>query len=115
MNKVDDLKRVIKYLTYVVLAATALLVVLFIIHAINVQNFNGEWKIITAESASTQVMVDIHPRGGVTDSWVKTDTGLGTNLNAKIYEIVVTNNAHTNVEDWNLRININSNCYIRIR
>lgn len=112
MNKIDDLKKVIKYLTYVVIAITALLLVLFIIHVIDVQNFNGEWRNVTASSTSTQMLVDIHPRGGVTDSWVKTDTGLGTNLNAKIYEMVITNNARTYVEDWHLRININDTCYL---
>ena len=99
-------------MTFTVLGISVLLVVLFIIHAIDVHNFNGQWRAVTADSASTQVLVDIHPRGGVTDSWVKVETGLGFNLNAKIYEITVTNNAQTIVEDWNLRINITENCYL---
>ena len=103
----------IKYLAYTLCSITVVLFVIFIIHAIDVRNYNSEWRTITQGSTSTQVLVDIHPRGGVTDSWVKTDTGeLGTNLNGKIYELLVTNNAQTNVDDWNLRININSNCFL---
>ena len=112
MNKVDSLKKVIKYLTLSVLGIAALIIVLFIIHVLDVRGFNSEWRVITPESTSTQVMVDIHPRGGVTDSWVKVNTGLGANLNAKIYEMVVTNNTQTYVEDWHLRINILDNCYL---
>ena len=112
MNKVDNLKKVIKYLAFSVLGFAALIVVLFVIHVIDVRNFNNQWRVVTPDSTSTQVMVDIHPRGGVTDSWVKVNTGLGSNLNAKIYEMIVTNNTQTYVEDWQLRINILDNCYL---
>lgn len=112
MNKVDSLKKVIRDLTYVVLGLASLAIVIFIIHAINVGKYNAEWRIVTPDSTATQVMVDIHPRGGVTDSWVKNNSGLGVNLNAKIYEMVITNNAHTYVEDWSLRINVVDDCYL---
>ena len=112
MNKVDGLKRVIKNLTYAVLGVASLVIVIFIIHWINVGKYNAEWRIVTPDSTATQVMVDIHPRGGVTDSWVKNNSGLGVNLNAKIYEMVITNNAHSYVEDWALRINIADDCYL---
>ena len=112
MNKVDDLRKVIKILMLSLLGVTAFIFVLFIIHAIDVRNYNSQWRVITAESTSTQVMVDVHPRGGVTDSWVKVETGLGTDLNAKIYEMVISNNAQTTLEDWYLRINVNDNCYL---
>ncbi|MCR4642441.1 MAG: HD domain-containing protein [Lachnospiraceae bacterium] len=112
MNKVDNMKKVIKILTFSVLAISVILLVLFIIHVINVKDFNEEWRIVTPDSSATQVLVDIHPRGGATDSWLKNDTGLGTDLNAKIYELAVTNNAHTSVEDWYIRININGSCYL---
>ena len=112
MNKIDNQKQIIKILFFCLLSITAIATVLFIIHVINVKNFNEEWRVINSESTSAQVMVDIHPRGGVTDSWEKTNTGLGKNLNAKIYEMVITNNAHTYVEDWNIRVNFNENCYL---
>ena len=112
MNKVDNIKKAIKYVTFSVLAVLVIVLVLFVIHIINVQNFNEEWKSVTQNSTATSVMVDIHPRGGATDSWLKINTGLGSDLNAKIYEMVVTNNAHTYIEDWYLRINIRSTCYL---
>ena len=112
MNKVDDVRKVIKYLVFFVFGIAALLFVLFIIHVIDVHKFNGEWRVVTADSTSTQVLVDIHPRGGVTDSWVKVETGLGTDLNAKIYELVVSNNAQTTLEDWHLRINVSESFYL---
>ncbi len=112
MTKVDNHKKVIRILTFILLAITAVILVLFVIHAINVKNYNEEWRVVTPDSSATQVVVDIHPRGGSTDSWLKTDTGLGTDLNAKIYDLVVTNNAHTYVEDWYIRIQITENCYL---
>jgi HD superfamily phosphodiesterase len=112
LNKTDSLRKVIKILSLVMLGFTALITVLFIIHIIKVDNFNKEWRVITKDSTSAQVMVDIHPRGGVTDSWEKVNSGLGAVLNAKIYDMVITNNAHTYVEDWFLRVNITDKCYL---
>ena len=112
MNRDSLHKKVIRILTYVALGISALVFVLFVIHIINVQKYNEEWRSVTPGTSATQVLVDVHPRGGATDSWLKTDTGLDTNLNAKIYELVVTNNAHTNVEDWYIRFKINEECYL---
>ena len=112
MDRIDNQKKVLKILFFVLVAIASVVTVLFITHIINVKKFNEEWRVITPESTSAQVMVDIHPRGGVTDSWEKNNTGLGKILNAKIYEMVVTNNAHTYVDDWNVRINITENCYL---
>lgn len=112
MNKVDNVKKAIKYVTFSVLGLFAIILVLFIIHVINVQKSNAEWNSVDKSSAATQVLVDIHPRGGVTDTWVKVNTGLGFDLNAKIYDITVTNNAHTYLDDWDLRISITGECYL---
>ena len=112
MNRVDNLRKVIRLLFLWALAISSVVIVLFIIHMINVNNYNKEWRVITADSTSAQVMVDIHPRGGVTDAWEKTNTGLGKTLNAKIYEMVITNNAHTTLEDWYIRINATDICYL---
>ena len=112
MDRVDNVRKAIRYVTFSLAGLTALILVLFIVHIINVQKFNEEWLSVTPGSSATSVLVDIHPRGGVTDSWVKVDTGLGTDLNAKIYEFTVTNNAQTYVEDWYLRINARGTCYL---
>ncbi len=112
MDRLDNQKKILKILFFLLIAITSVVMALFIIHIINVKKFNQEWRIITPDSTSAQVMVDIHPRGGVTDSWEKNNTGLGKVLNAKIYEMVVTNNAHTYVDDWNVRIDITENCYL---
>ena len=112
MDRINQLKKIIRILAYTLLGITILLVTLFVLHAISVTRYNQEWRTIDADSTTTQVIVDIHPRGGVTDSWVKNNTGLGMNLNAKIYEMILTNNAQTTVEDWTLRINIKDDCYL---
>ncbi|MBR4345210.1 MAG: HD-GYP domain-containing protein [Lachnospiraceae bacterium] len=112
MNRVDNVKKAIKYVMFSLIALTAIVGVLFLIHVVNVNNFNNEWNTVTPNSSATSVLVNIHPRGGVTDSWEKINTGLDTNLNAKIYEMTVTNNAKTYVEDWFLRINVRGTCYL---
>ena len=112
LSRTNDQKKIIKILALIILGLTVLFFILFIIHIINVEKYNEEWREITAGASTTQVVVDIHPRGGATDSWIKTDTGLGTNLCGKIYELVVTNNAHTNIDDWNIRFQISEDCYL---
>ncbi len=112
MDRIISLKKLIKILAYTLTGLTVLLVTLFIIHAVGVNRYNQEWRTINADSTTTQVLVDIHPRGGVTDSWVKNNSGIYPILNAKIYEIIITNNAHTTVEDWTIRINIQEECFL---
>ena len=112
MDRIKSLKKLIRTLAYTLLGVTAILLTLFIIHAVGVSKYNEEWRTITTDSTTTELLVDIHPRGGVTDSWVKNNTGLDMNLNAKIYEMIVTNNARTTVSDWHLRINIRDDCYL---
>lgn len=111
-NRVDNVKKAIKYVTLSVCAVFTIVIVLFIIHVVNVQKYNEEWKTVSPNSSATSVLVDIHSRGGATDSWEKADTGLGTKLNAKIYDIVITNNTHSYIADWRIRVNIRENCYI---
>lgn len=112
MNRVDNVKKVLRNLTFAVLAIASVILVLFVIHIVQVGQYNEEWRTVTPHTSATQVVVDIHPRGGATDSWAKTETGLGITLNAKIYEMAITNNSHTLVEDWVLRMNINEACYL---
>ncbi len=112
MDRIKSLKKLIRTLAYTLLGVTAVLLTFFIIHAVGVSKYNEEWRTITTDSTTTELLVDIHPRGGVTDSWVKNNTGLDMNLNAKIYEMIVTNNARTTVSDWQLRINIRDDCYL---
>ena len=106
MNRDRSHKKLISVFTYIAIGVSVFIAVLFIIHIINVQKYNAEVRKVTPGTSATQVLVDIHPRGGASDSWEKTDTGMDSSLNARIYELVVTNNAHTDVEEWSIRFNI---------
>ena len=75
MNRVDNVKKAIKAVTFSVLGVALLVVVLFIIHVINVNNENGAWNTVTPGSSVTQVLLDIHPRGGSSGSWPKAING----------------------------------------
>ena len=112
MNRDRSHKKLISVFTYIAIGVSVFIAVLFIIHIINVQKYNAEVRKVTPGTSATQVLVDIHPRGGASDSWEKTDTGMDSSLNARIYELVVTNNAHTDVEEWSIRFNISEECYL---
>lgn len=114
MNRVDNVKKAIKAVTFSVLGVALLVVVLFIIHVINVNNENGAWNTVTPGSSVTQVLLDIHPRGGSSGSWpkAKADTGFDTDMFGTIFDLTVTNNSHYYIDDWYLRVNLKEDCYI---
>ncbi|MCR4991565.1 MAG: HD-GYP domain-containing protein [Lachnospiraceae bacterium] len=114
MNRVDNVKKAIKIVTFSVLGLALLVTVLFIIHVINISNENGEWNTVTPGSSVTQALLDIHPRGGSSGSWpkAKADTGFDSDMFGTIFDLTVTNNSHYYIEDWNLRINLKEDCYI---
>ncbi|MBR4276883.1 MAG: hypothetical protein IKQ28_00470, partial [Lachnospiraceae bacterium] len=112
MDRIGFIKKVIKVLSIIIAAFLVILIIAFIGHVVKINKFNETERLVTADSTTTEAMVDIHPRGGVTDTWEKENTGLGYKLNAKIYEFVVTNNSQTLMEDWRLKINIHDTCYL---
>ncbi|MCR4616998.1 MAG: HD-GYP domain-containing protein [Lachnospiraceae bacterium] len=112
MDKIRLMKKIVKILAIAMAAILVILIIAFIGHVVKINNYNMLEREITSDSTTTEAMVDIHPRGGVTDSWEKENTGLGFKLNAKIYELVVTNNSQTLMDDWKLRINIHDDCYL---
>ncbi len=112
MDRINKVKKIIKGITIFLLAVFAILVAFFIVHIIRINSFNEEKKHITPESTTTEAVVDIHPRGQTTDSWEKQDTGMGMVLNAKIYEMIITNNSGTLMENWDIKVNIHEDCYL---
>ena len=112
MDRIGVIKKVIKVLSIIIAAFLVILIIAFIGHVVKINKYNATERVVTADSTTTEAMVDIHPRGGVTDTWEKENTGLGYKLNAKIYEFVVTNNSQTLMEDWRLKINIHDTCYL---
>ena len=93
MDRINVIKKLVRGLTVVLCAILAVLIAVFVGHIIRVNRFNEEIRIVKPNSTTTEAVVDIHPRGQITDSWEKKDTaGIGVVLNAKIYEMIVTNN-----------------------
>ncbi len=113
MDRIKIIKKLVSILTIILLAVLAVLIAVFVGHVVRVNRFNAENRVITPNSTTTEAVVDIHPRGQLTDSWEKRDTaGIGVVLNAKIYELIVTNNSKTLMNDWKLRIDIKEECYL---
>ena len=113
MDRIKKIKKLIKVLTIILLAILTILVAVFVGHIVRIDRFNKEIRMVKPNSTTTEAVVDIHPRGQITDSWEKKDTaGIGIVLNAKIYEMIVTNNSRTLMDDWKLRIDIKEECYL---
>ncbi len=113
MDRIKTIKKVVKVLTIILCSFLAVLVAVFVGHIVRVNRFNEEIRVVKPSSTTTEAVVDIHPRGGTTDSWEKKDTSsIGVVLNAKIYDMVVTNNSKTLMDDWKLRMDIKEECYL---
>ena len=112
MFRINSIKKTIKVSAIILTGIFVVLLGVCIGHIVSVNRFNSQTRQITPESITTEAIVDIHPRGQATDPWMKENTGLGYKLNAKIYELVLTNNSLSLMSDWSLRINIHEECFL---
>ena len=112
MDRISKTKKVIKALCIVFTVLFFIIVLNFGIHIYRTNIYNNELRTIDAFSDETNVLVDIHPRGMATDTWEKNDAFPDVVLKAKIYEATITNSSASLLHDWQLRIDIKSDCYI---
>ena len=112
MTRITKTKNVIKALVIVFSVALVIILLNFGVHVVRTNNYNSQLREIDQYSDTTDVMVDIHPRGLATDSWEKNDAFEGVILKAKIYEASVINNSGALLHDWDLKINIKADCYV---
>ncbi len=112
MNASSNTKKNALRILMGMIAALALVIVFFVVYLVNMDTYNHTDRSVEPDSVSTEVTVDIHPRGQSTDSWEKDDAFEDKILYAKIYEATITNNSGTRLSDWTLRINISDDCYI---
>ena len=104
-----------KHLKYGFWGLMAVLIVLIIgtILAISqVSGFNNVDRRLTPGSQADGVTMDIHARGGSSDSWEKNDAFPDRMLYGKIYEATITNSSLSELKDWELRIDIDKECWI---
>ncbi len=112
MNRLKAIKNIVKKIIIVLISFLVIIVGGFIVHIIKVNEYNATERKITPESTTTDVMIDIHPRGQVTDKWEKDNAFPDKIIYARIYEATVNNNSDGIMTDWNIRININDDCFL---
>ncbi len=112
MNKLNAIKTLINKILLVLTLIFSILIIGFIVHIFQINQFNEKERMITGTSAGMDVTADIHPRGLLTDSWEKNDAFPNMIINAKIYEMTLINNSQDLLTQWKLRINIHEDCYI---
>ena len=112
MNNITRTKRILAVLMIVLSVFFVFILLNFFIHVERVKKFNAEERTLDNYSDTTDIVVDVHPRGLATDSWEKADAFPGKVINAKIYEATVTNNSKVKMKDWSLRLDIQDNCWI---
>lgn len=112
MKHFNTIKKITKIVTVVFTVVLLVLVINFMIHVKHVKSYNATERSVTNETESTEVLVDIHPRGQSTDSWEKDNAFTDRKIYAKIYEATITNSSKTTLHDWSLRIDITENCWI---
>ncbi|MCR5415171.1 MAG: HD domain-containing protein [Pseudobutyrivibrio sp.] len=112
MHKLQSVKSIINKLMIFLGILLWIIIFFFVIHVYQVNEYNSTERSIDGNTATTEVICDIHPRGLLTDSWEKNDAFPDTIIKAKIYEMTIINSSSNLLEDWSLRININDSCYI---
>lgn len=84
----------------------------FGIHALRTINYVHKDRQITELSTTSDVIVKIAPRGLSSDRWEKNDAYPDKLIYAQIYNATISNFSESSITDWNLRINIQSDCFI---
>lgn len=86
----------------------------FFIHLNRTVKFNKVER-IAQSGEKTNLQIDIQPRGGESDYWiksnVKTDDGVH-NFIGTIFDISLSNYYDCLIPDWKLKINIQNECYL---
>lgn len=112
MNKILQFRWKAKTVLIINTIFLAIILFNFGIHMYYIKAYNETDRAVDHSSETTDVLLDIHPRGYTTDDWKKDNIFPNTILRAKIYEATITNGTSDTIKDWNLRINILEDCYL---
>lgn len=112
MNRLRVIKGVVRKLMIFLGILLCIIVAGFVLHVLEVNRQNSLERKVTPDSTETDVMIDIHPRGQVTDKWEKDNAFPDKVIYARIYEAAVTNNSEGIMKDWYIRLNIQDDCFI---
>ncbi len=91
-----------------------LIVLSFGIHVYRTGNFNNSQRIAN-EGENGECTVELYPRGGIADSWVKKDVLVNGEISSFIgttYDCSVMNFSESKISDWTIRIDVKKQCYI---
>ena len=92
-----------------------LIVVLWAIEMIYLMQFNSQQRVLTSYLTSNDVSMAIHGRGSTTDTWKKRDfdwNGRRMDLTGQIYDADLHNDSDFQIEGWELRLNIEQDCFL---
>lgn len=84
----------------------------FGIHTLRTINYVHKDRQINELSTTSDVLVKIAPRGLSSDKWEKNDAYPDKLIYAQIYNATISNFSDSSINDWTLRINIQSDCFI---
>ncbi|SFP97878.1 HDIG domain-containing protein [Lachnospiraceae bacterium XBB1006] len=112
MDRVNVVKKVMKYVWIVWGVFSILVLFHFLMHGIRVNKYNEKNRKLTPTSITTEAELNIHPRGQMTDSWEKDDAFPDKLLYAKIYEATVVNRSGSTMTNWDIRIQMKEDCYL---
>ncbi len=101
---------------FIILGAVfAALLIAFLIYFFYVRAYNNrEWSLVSP-MGSDVCTLEIYPRGGETDSWVKNVEKKGeptVSYTGMIYEGKVTNHSSSEIKEWRLKIDVTTECYL---
>ena len=112
MNRMKVMKGIVKKIIAALFIILLIIILGFSAHILKVNKENSTLRTITPESATTDVVANIYPRGQVTDKWEKDNAFPDKTIYAQIYEAAIKNNSEGLMHDWSIRINIVDECYL---
>ena len=101
---------------FIILGAVfAALLVVLLAYFVYVYSYNRTQRNLISPLGGDVCTLDIHPRGGETDSWIKKVENEGEpeiSYTGMIYEGKITNYSSSDIAEWKLKLDINMECYL---
>ncbi len=104
-----------QYYKRFIIICPIIIVILFIMQIVYLSRFNAKEYVTKGADETQKTYMNIANRGDSTSSWLKRDfeiNGEVVDLHGETIDGTLYNNSGDIVSDWNLRINIENDCFI---
>ena len=105
----------VKKLLIIYFILFALVATVFFFYRESIVNFNKKAHSCSIQSENDDLSLDIHTRGGDSDSWTKEVidfNGKNSIFSAVIFDVDVKNKSSCEIPEWNVRFDVRDDCFL---